>query len=77
MTDEPCEMCLIARALNAAATAAQEVVLEHALRFERREDYQPLEELAQRVQRAVVEAGVQVYRDEYRVTDHLAEPLAR
>jgi hypothetical protein len=46
-----------ARALNAAATAARETVLEFALRYDRREDYLPLEHLAARVQRSVLEAG--------------------
>jgi hypothetical protein len=52
------------RALNAAATAAMEEVLRYALRFKRREEYQPLEELALRVQRAVIEAGAEVLNDD-------------
>lgn len=51
-------------ALNAAATAAMEEVLEYALRFDRREDYQPLEELASRVQRRALEAGVAALHEE-------------
>jgi hypothetical protein len=55
---------LIARVLNAAAVAAQEAILEFAQRFDRREDYLPLEELAQCVQRKVLEAGLAVWRNE-------------
>jgi hypothetical protein len=51
------------RALNAAATAAHEAVLVFALRFDRREDYLPVEQLAARVQRRVLEAGVAACRE--------------
>ena len=53
-----------ADAVNAASSAAANAVYEHAARFERREDYLPLEELAQRVQHAAVEAGAKVLVDE-------------
>jgi hypothetical protein len=49
-------------AVNAAAAAAQDVVPEYASRFERREEYGPLEELAGRVQRAAVEACAETLR---------------
>jgi hypothetical protein len=51
---------VFARAINTASGAAQEVVLEYAARFKREEDYEPLEDLAADVQRAVVEAGCAV-----------------
>jgi hypothetical protein len=54
----------IAPALNAAAVAAQEAILEFAQRFDRREDYLPLEELAHHVMRQVLEAGLAASRDE-------------
>jgi hypothetical protein len=54
---------LLGDAVNAAATAAHAAVLEHAARFERREAYHPLEELAGRVQRAAVAAAVEVVRN--------------
>jgi hypothetical protein len=53
-----------ADALNAAASAAANAVYEYAHQFERREDYLPLERLAQEVQYAAVEAGAKVLVDE-------------
>jgi hypothetical protein len=62
------ERDLIARAVNAASVAAQEEVLRYALRFKRREEYRPLEELAERVQRAVVVAAFEIVQtDEEKV----------
>jgi hypothetical protein len=55
---------LTARAVNAAADAAQEEVLRFALRFKRREEYRPLEELARRVQRVAVVAAIEVVKEE-------------
>jgi hypothetical protein len=52
------------RALNAAAAAAQEPILEFAQRFDRREGYLPLEELAHDVMRQVLEAGLVVIHEE-------------
>jgi hypothetical protein len=49
---------------NAASEAARQAVLDYARRFERREDYSPLEDLAQHVQGVVVETAVQVLREE-------------
>ena len=57
------ESDLVARAVNAASYAAQEEVLRFALRFKRREEYRPLELLAERVQRAAVEAGAEVVKE--------------
>jgi hypothetical protein len=53
-----------ARALKAAAVAAQKAILEFAQRFDRREDYLPLEGLAQHVMRQVLEAGLVVIHEE-------------
>jgi hypothetical protein len=58
MNDDP-----TVAALLAAATAARDAVLEFSFLQERREDYLPLEELAQRVQRRVVEAGFAAWRE--------------
>ncbi len=51
-----------ADAVNHAAAAASNAVWEYASKFERREDYLPLEGLAQRVQRDAVLAGCEVLR---------------
>lgn len=53
----------IARVLNAASVGAQEAILEFAQRFDRREDYRPLEELAHDVMRQVLEAGLERWRE--------------
>jgi hypothetical protein len=57
------ERDLTARAVNAAAGAAAMEVYEYAHRFKRREDYQPLDELPARVQRAAIEAAVAVMNE--------------
>jgi len=51
-----------AEALNAAATAAAETVYAFAARFADRATYGPLEALAQDVQRAVLDAAMDVFR---------------
>ena len=48
----------VARAINAASFAAANEVYDYAASFNRREEYRPLEELARRVQRRALEAGV-------------------
>jgi hypothetical protein len=50
-------------AVHAAAQAAYSEVLQYANRFEEREDYRPLEGLAQRVQHAAVTAAVAAMRE--------------
>jgi hypothetical protein len=58
LSDETREQ--FARAVNAASDVAANLVYEYAGQFERREQYLPLEDLARRVQRAVVETAVRV-----------------
>jgi hypothetical protein len=50
-------------AINAASNAAQEEILAYAQQFEKREDYRPLEQLAQRVQHAVVRVAFERLND--------------
>lgn len=58
-----------ASALHAASTAAMEEVLTYAQRFEQRQDYRPLEELASRVQRVVLAAGLGAVQESAAVMD--------
>jgi hypothetical protein len=53
----------LARAVNAASWAAANEVYEYAHRFKRREEYRPLEDLAQRVQHAAVTAAFEVINE--------------
>jgi hypothetical protein len=55
---------IVNRAINAASTAAHEVVLEYAHQFDKREDYRPLEELAHLVSRTVVFTATNVLQRE-------------
>lgn len=48
---------ITAAAINAASFAASNLVYDYAARFPEREQYEPLEALAQRVQEAAVRAG--------------------
>lgn len=48
---------LAVAAINAASFGAANAVYDYANEFERREDYRPLEELAQRVAKIALEAG--------------------
>jgi hypothetical protein len=52
----------VGEALNQASFAAGNLVYDFAAKFDKAEDYRPLEKLAQAVQAAVVRTGTEVLR---------------